>query len=132
MYSILIKSHRLTILLALLYATIILVKTRRVNLSPGYDAAMIQGADKPNPTYRTNPVPMTDSVPNTVIEPDITYNSQPNNQYHNRQSGYESFRQTSGIATPAPQYKSYYGTDAVDSPAPVFYELDHVENEIRV
>lgn len=117
--------------LALIYASIILAKTRRVDLSSNY-GAVNQDLTKDNPTYSTNPVDMTDTVPNTIIEPDIAYTGNGGSSLAGNSLGrYASQRQTSGIASPAPRMQHYYGTDTISSTASEFHELP-LGNEVRI
>lgn len=121
----------LTILLGLVYATIVLVNPRNVVLS-NY-GVVTQDADKQNPVYSTNPVPMTNTLPNTVVEPEITYHNLPSVQQQDPHSGPEYYRQqTTGIANPMPSYGSYYGTESFASVDPRCHELEQFGNETRV
>lgn len=79
---------------------------------------MMQDSDKPNQTYSTH-VPISNDLRNYTLEPDITYQQHQN-------TGSQSYRQTTGVATPAPRYQSYYSTDTgvTATPPPGFHELE--------
>lgn len=111
------------ILVALFYAIIILLKTRRVDPSSNYGIVM-HDSDKPE----NNPVPVNVDTPNNAIRPDISYNTQ-----QIPLSGYESYRQATGSATPAPRYQSYYSAaDQGATPPPGFHELEQYGTQTGV
>lgn len=121
----------LTILTGLLYATIVLIKNRAVVPDYGYVG---QEADKPNTAYSTSPVPMTTTVPNTIIVPDITYGNHSSIHQLNPHNGQENYhQQTTGVANSTPSYGPYYArTDSFASVDPRIHEMEQFGNQTHV